>query len=90
MTYQLGSVGSNLQEANWLTMLEEPNTHAHAAQAPARVHRKGQRRETHIEAFRDEVNLAEKYLVRKNTNRDAMDQGLDWSMYETDGQQEAN
>ncbi|KAK8071890.1 hypothetical protein PG996_005238 [Apiospora saccharicola] len=90
MTYQLGSVGFNLQEANWLTMLEEPNTHAHATQAPARVHRKGQRRETHIEAFRDEVNLAEKYLVRKNTNRDAMDQGLDWSMYETDGQQEAN
>ncbi|KAK7937580.1 uncharacterized protein PG986_014448 [Apiospora aurea] len=58
MTYHLGSVGFNLQEANWLTMLEEPNTHAHAAQAPARVHRKGQRRATHIEAFWDEVNLA--------------------------------
>lgn len=87
MTYDLGSVGLNLQEANWLTMLEEPNTHADMVQAPARVHRKGQKRATHLEALRNEINLAEKYLVRKNANRGVMDEGLDWSIYvESDAQ----
>lgn len=88
MTYDIGSVGFNLQDANWLTMLEQPKTHADKAQAPARVHRKGQQRETHIEALRDDRNLAEKYLIRKDANRGAWEEGVDWSMYgDTDGLQ---
>ncbi|RYO82756.1 hypothetical protein DL764_009560 [Monosporascus ibericus] len=81
-SYSISSVGLNLQAANWLTMLEEPNDPADKAQAPARVHRYGMGRGSDIEALRDERNLAEKYLIYKNNNRKVMENGMDWSMYE--------
>ncbi|RYP62482.1 hypothetical protein DL771_009726 [Monosporascus sp. 5C6A] len=63
-------------------MFEKLNDPADKAQAPARVYWYGMGRESNIEALRDERNLAEKYLIYKNNNRKAMENGVDWSMYD--------
>ncbi|KAK7981583.1 hypothetical protein PG988_003821 [Apiospora saccharicola] len=80
LTYDLGSVGLNLQQANHLIQLEEASNHADATQAPARVHRRGQIRKTHLECLHDPRNIGEKSTVDKNKNRGAMSR-LDFSEY---------
>lgn len=80
LTYDLGSVGFNLQQANWLIQLEEANNHADKTQAPARVHRRGQTLETHLECLHDPRNIGEKSAVDKNANQGAMSR-LDFSLY---------